>query len=64
MYLFFSLSFGDIISADFDARLEEGLGHFSHVHAKKVSNLLGDSVVWQRRLIRITLLLELHVAEE
>ena len=63
-YLFFGLSFGDVVPSDFDARFEEGFGHLGHVHTEQVGDLLRHRVIGQRGLVRITLLLELHVAEE
>ena len=64
MHLFFGLSLGDIVTTDFDARLEESLGHVSNTKTEQVGNLLCHSVVWQCSLIRITVLFKLHVSKE
>ena len=58
------MSLGNVVPSDFDARLEEGLGHLRYVHAQEVGNFLGHRVVRQRGLVAVALLLELHVAEE
>jgi len=63
-YLFFGLRFGDVIPSDFNTRFEEGFCHLGYVHTEQVGDLLRHCVIWQRSLIRITLLLELHVAKE
>ena len=64
VYLFFGLSLGDVVAADFDARAEESFGEFGDRHTEEVARLLSDSVVGKCCLLTVALLLELHVAHE
>ena len=62
--LLLGLSFGHVVAANFDPRPKEGLDHLVDVDAQQVSNFLGHCVVGQDRLIRVSFLLERHVAEQ
>ena len=61
---YLSLGLGNIVTADFNPGLEEGLGKVVNVNAEQMGHLLGDSVVGKDCLVRVPLLAELHVAEE
>lgn len=62
--LLLGLGLGDVVPAHLDPGPEEGLDHLVDVDAEEVCHLLGHGVVGQDRLIRVSFLLERHVAEQ
>lgn len=63
-YLFLGLGLGDEVASDLDPGLEEGFGHLGDGKAQKMCYLLSYRVVRERRLVIVTLLLELHATEQ
>ena len=49
--LFLGLSLGDVVAADLDPGLEEGLGELSDGQSHQVAGLLCDGVVGQGGLV-------------
>ena len=62
--LFLGLGLADVFAPDLDPGLEEGLGHLRDRDAQEVGNLLGDGVVEMGGLVFVSILSELHVAEQ
>lgn len=51
------------LSPCLDLWSQEGLGEVSDSQPQQLADLLGDSVVWEKGLVRPALLLELQVAK-
>ncbi len=62
--LLLGLGLGDVVASHLDARPQEALGQLIDVDAEEVGDLLGHGVVGQDGLLGVSLLLELHVAEQ